>query len=63
MEYPTGNTRTLVRTPVLFTESGLPPYVRGPYLGEHTREVLIELGYTDEQVDEMLAAGVAKQHD
>ena len=61
MEYPTGNTRTLVRTPVMFTEAGLPPYVRGPYLGEHTREILTDLGYTAEQVDSMLAAGVARQ--
>lgn len=63
MEYPTGNTRTLVRTPVMFTEAGLPPYVRGPYLGEHTREILSDLGYTAEQVDSMLADGVAQQHD
>lgn len=63
MEYPTGNTRTMVRTPVMFTEAGLPPYVRGPYLGEHTREILSGLGYTGEQVDTLLADGVAKQHD
>ena len=63
MEYPTGNTRTLVRTPVMFAEAGLPPYVRGPYLGEHTREILSDLGYTAEQVDSMLAAGVARQRD
>ncbi len=63
MEYPTGNTRTLVRVPVMFTEAGLPPYERGPYLGEHTREVLSGLGYTDEQVEAMIAAGIAKQHD
>ena len=63
MEYPTGNTRTMVRTPVMFTEGGLPPYERGPYLGEHTREILSGLGYTGEQVDALLADGVAKQHD
>lgn len=63
MDYPTGNTRTLVRTPVMFTEAGLPPYIRGPYLGEHTREILTDLGYTAEQVDSMLADGVAQQHD
>ncbi len=63
MEYPTGNTRTLVRTPVMFTESGLPPYIRGPYLGEHTKEILTDLGYTAQQVDSMLAEGSARQHD
>lgn len=32
---------------------------RPPERGEHTREVLAELGYTDEQIDRMLAAGAA----
>jgi alpha-methylacyl-CoA racemase len=31
----------------------------GPALGEHTREVLAALGYEDEQIDAMLAAGAA----
>ena len=32
---------------------------RGPALGEHSREVLLEHGYTEGEVDELLAAGVA----
>lgn len=32
---------------------------RPPSLGEHTRAVLSELGYTGEQIEAMLAAGAA----
>ena len=33
---------------------------RGPALGEHSREVLREHGYSEEEVDELVAAGVVK---
>ncbi|MBE6014412.1 MAG: CoA transferase [Lachnospiraceae bacterium] len=54
-----GIERTMVRTPVIFSDTELPPYERSPFLGEHTREVLKRLGYTKEQVDAMIAAGEA----
>lgn len=57
--FPNGNERTMVRTPVLFAETELPPYERGHFLGEDTRTVLADLGYTAEQVDAMIAAGEA----
>lgn len=57
--FPNGKERTMVRTPVLFAENDLPPYERSAFLGEHTREVLGELGYTGEQIDAMIAAGEA----
>jgi len=59
MEYPTGATRTLVRTPVMFADTPLPEYKRGPYQGEHTQEILASLGYSQEQIQAMLAAGAA----
>ena len=57
--YPTGNDRTLVRPPIMFQDTPLPEYERGPYLGEHTEAILARLGYTDEQIAAMLAAGAA----
>jgi crotonobetainyl-CoA:carnitine CoA-transferase CaiB-like acyl-CoA transferase len=33
-----------------------------PMTGEHTREVLAELGYNTEAIDALLAAGVIEQH-
>lgn len=37
---------------------------RGPALGEHTRDILLEHGYTDAEVDGLVAAGIvaAAQH-
>ena len=59
MDYPNGVKRTMVRPPIMFEETPLPPYHRGPYLGEQTEEILKSLGYTDEQVAAMIAAGDA----
>ena len=54
MTYENGNTRRLVRPPVKFTEMGVPEYKRGPFIGENGREVLKEIGYSDEAVDKLL---------
>ncbi len=59
MRYENGNERVLVRPPVMFTDTPLPPYRRGPYCGEHTEEILASLGYTDGQVKAMMEAGAA----
>ena len=63
MDYPNGVKRTMVRPPIMFEETPLPPYNRGPYLGEQTEEILKKLGYTDEQVAAMIAAGDAAAMD
>lgn len=55
MEYSTGATRRLVCLPVKFAEMGKPEYKHGPFIGEHSREVLKEIGYTDAQIESMLA--------
>lgn len=57
--FPNGSQRTMVRTPVIFSETELPPYERASFMGEQTREVLAGLGYTAEQIDAMIAAGEA----
>ncbi len=59
VRYPNGQERTMVRTPVMFADTELPPYERAAFLGEHTKEVLAGLGYTAEQIDAMIAAGEA----
>ncbi|MBQ1809851.1 MAG: CoA transferase, partial [Erysipelotrichaceae bacterium] len=57
--FPNGNKRTMVRTPVMFQDTELPEYKPAHFLGQDTREVLAELGYTKEQIDAMIAAGEA----
>jgi crotonobetainyl-CoA:carnitine CoA-transferase CaiB-like acyl-CoA transferase len=34
-----------------------------PRAGEHTREILSELGYEDEQVDALVASGIVLEGD
>ena len=63
MQYSNGKKRTLVRPPVMFKENGLPEYNRGPYLAEHTEEILGQYGYTDEEIAKMLADGAVKSMD
>ncbi|WP_287474234.1 CaiB/BaiF CoA transferase family protein [Agathobacter sp.] len=57
--FPNGKERTMVRTPVVFTDTEMPEYERGHFLGEDTRAVLAQLGYSQAQIDAMIAAGEA----
>jgi crotonobetainyl-CoA:carnitine CoA-transferase CaiB-like acyl-CoA transferase len=54
---PAGHIRE-VRAPVAFGGAQRPVPDAAPHLGEHSREILLELGYTDEQVDGLGARGV-----
>ncbi len=58
MDYPRGK-KAMVRIPIDMEETPLPPYEKAPLLGEHTVEVLQGLGYSAEQIEEMVASGVA----
>lgn len=57
MKYDNGNERTLVRLPVKFQEMGVPEYNRGPLIGEQGPDILKDLGYTDEKIQEFLDKG------
>jgi succinate--hydroxymethylglutarate CoA-transferase len=58
VDQPTCGPIKLVNTPVKFSEST--PGIRSapPTLGQHTVEVLKQLGYSEEQVEEFRSSGV-----
>lgn len=57
VNYPTGK-RAMVRPPVNVESAKVLPYKRGPLLGEHSEEILKEIGYTEEQLADLHAKGV-----
>ncbi|MDT4855914.1 hypothetical protein FQZ97_902870 [compost metagenome] len=38
------------------------PFASPPQLGEHTREVLTEAGFVEEEIAHLLTCGAARQH-
>ncbi|MBT3701588.1 MAG: CoA transferase [Alphaproteobacteria bacterium] len=60
-EHPTEGTMRYPSPPVQFSKT--PSSVRRlqPRLGEHSREVLAEAGYSDAEIDALMASGVSKQ--
>jgi crotonobetainyl-CoA:carnitine CoA-transferase CaiB-like acyl-CoA transferase len=61
VEHPTEGRLRMTRFPMTFSESPADVRRLQPRLGEHSREVLKEAGYADQEVDALLAAGAARQ--
>jgi crotonobetainyl-CoA:carnitine CoA-transferase CaiB-like acyl-CoA transferase len=57
VDHPTGGTFTTTGFPVEMSETSEAIRYRPPKLGEHTEEVLEEVGYDGEQIDAVLEAG------
>jgi crotonobetainyl-CoA:carnitine CoA-transferase CaiB-like acyl-CoA transferase len=57
-EHPTEGRVRRMATPTDWSASPPAPAAPAPGLGEHSREVLREAGYGDEEIDAFVAAGV-----
>jgi crotonobetainyl-CoA:carnitine CoA-transferase CaiB-like acyl-CoA transferase len=63
VEHPSEGTIKSLAVPSEWSES-VPDYRRhAPRLGEHTREVLEEIGFTKKKIEDLIAAGAAKAGD
>ena len=57
-DHPTEGKYRYVRDPVRYSESATGLHRHAPRLGEHSIELLLELGYNDDQISEMLTNGI-----
>lgn len=53
-----GQTRSVVGSPIHLSDTPLEPGIRAPSLGEHTIEVLRELGMKDQDIRDLLEDGI-----
>ena len=58
VECSNGAKRQVTHTPVRFESEGELPTDRAPLIGENSREILKSIGYSDADVDKMIADGV-----
>ena len=58
--YDNGHEGVIYNTPVMFTENKRGDYVRAPYMGEHTADVMKEIGLSDEKIAELKENNIIK---
>lgn len=63
VSHPRLDELTLTGTPLSLSETPTQPPRHAPVLGEHNREVLHELGYEDDDIDDLAAEGVLGARD
>ena len=58
LDHPVAGPIRSLGMPIKFSGSATPPATPAPLLGEHNRAVLAELGYSDQSIRDLEAAGV-----
>ncbi len=59
--HPSEGKYKYVRDPVIYSESSTELRLHAPRLGEHSAELLNELGYSEETISDLIADGVVKK--
>ena len=63
VDYPSLGKIVAVKTPIYLSGKAAPFRRRAPMLGENTKEIMKELGYSEEAIQELIRKGVAKQYE
>jgi crotonobetainyl-CoA:carnitine CoA-transferase CaiB-like acyl-CoA transferase len=62
-DYPAWGKIVAVKTPIFLAGKPAPFRRRAPMLGEHTMEIMKELGYSDQEIRDLIKDGVALQYE
>jgi crotonobetainyl-CoA:carnitine CoA-transferase CaiB-like acyl-CoA transferase len=62
-DYPGKGRVKTVRTPIMVSGELPETRLQSPQLGEHTLQVLQELGYSDTEIQRLIAQGIAVQYE
>ena len=57
--FPSGNTDVMPSSPIEMNSADVPPTVPAFGVGAHTEEILQDLGYTQEEIRQMIESGAA----
>ena len=57
--FPSGNTDVMPSSPIEMNSADVPPTAPAYGVGAHTEEILQSLGYTQEEIRQMLESGAA----
>ncbi|REK55968.1 MAG: acyl-CoA hydratase [Thermobacillus sp.] len=61
VEHPVFGRLPVIRTPIRYSEREVKVRSSPPLLGQHTREILLELGYSDGDVAELAERGIVRE--
>ncbi len=61
-DYPGKGKVKIVKSPIMIDGKLPETRIKAPRLGEHSSEILAQLGYSESQIEELLDQGVVVQH-